>query len=100
MACFGRLNGIAHTKLSQAAFARYTFSMALTFQAHSDGKVIVPDEPRDLPINVRLLVTVESIPDSAKVAPAPRRFQPLNIKIDPELSHAIALDPEFDIAES
>jgi hypothetical protein len=73
--------------------------MTLAFQAHSDGKVIVPDEPRDLPVNVQLFVTVESIPEPAK-GPALRRFQPLEIKIDPALSHAIASDPEFDIAES
>jgi hypothetical protein len=74
--------------------------MTLIFQAHSDGKVIVPDEPRALPINVRLRVTVEPICEPANGTPAPRRFQPLDIQIDPELSHAIALDPEFDIAES
>jgi hypothetical protein len=35
--------------------------MALTFDAHSDGKVIVPDQPRELPTDVRLRVTVEPI---------------------------------------
>jgi hypothetical protein len=41
-----------------------------------------------------------STPPVAKVTAAPRRFQPLDIQIDPELSHAIALDPEFNIEES
>ena len=74
--------------------------MTLTFQAHSDGQVIIPDEPRELPTDVRLRVTIEPIRETATVNPAHRRFQPLDIQIDPALSHAIALDPEFDIAES
>jgi hypothetical protein len=79
--------------------------MTLTFNAHSDGKVIVPDEPRMLPTNIRLRVTIESVDNApavnaATVTPAPRRFQPLDIQIAPELSHAIALDPRFDIEES
>jgi hypothetical protein len=83
--------------------------MTTTVLAHFDGKVFVPDEPVDVPIGTQLRVHVEAVNDkatppaaagAAKVTPAPRRFQPLNIQIDAELSHAIALDPEFNIEES
>jgi hypothetical protein len=74
--------------------------MTLIFDAHSDGRVIVPDEPRELPINTRLRVTVESITGANSTTQAARHFQPLDIQIDPQLSHAIALDPEFRIEES
>jgi hypothetical protein len=78
----------------------YDETMTLTFDAHSDGKVIVPDEPCSLPVNTRLRITVEAIAETSRVTQAPRVFKPLSIRIDPELSHAIALDPEFDIEES
>ena len=84
--------------------------MTTTVLAHFDGKVFVPDEPVDVPIGTPVRVRVESANEAmvtppatsspTKVTPAPRRFQPLNIQIDPELSHAIALDPEFNIEES
>ena len=74
--------------------------MTLIFEAHSDGKVIVPDVPRDLPTNTRLRVTVEPINGTEGITQSPRHFQPLDIQIDSELSHAIALDPEFRIEES
>lgn len=93
--------------------------MKLHFDAHSDGKVIVTDEPRELPTNARLRVRVEVLPDPV-AADAPKRmppdlnvnevraiaedpkqpWRPLDIQIDPKLSRAIALDPEFDIEES
>ena len=38
--------------------------MTKTFRAHFDGKVIVPDEPVDLPLNQRLIVQVEIEPAS------------------------------------
>lgn len=31
----------------------------MTVKAHFDGKVIVPDEPIDLPLNERLIVRIE-----------------------------------------
>jgi hypothetical protein len=34
------------------------------FIAHFDGKVIVPDEPVDLPINVPLILTVRIVTDA------------------------------------
>ena len=41
----------------------------VSFTAHSDGKVIVPDEPVDLPKGQRLRVTVEAL-DGPAGAPA------------------------------
>ncbi|HEV8606854.1 MAG TPA: hypothetical protein VGQ99_16035 [Tepidisphaeraceae bacterium] len=32
----------------------------VAFKAHFDGKVIIPDEPLNLPVNQRLIVRVES----------------------------------------
>lgn len=65
----------------------------VTLNAHFDGKTIVLDEPLRLPVpsGTRLKLMIEPI-DAPAVAPAPRRFQPLNIRIYPELSNAIALD--------
>jgi hypothetical protein len=94
--------------------------MTLIFQAHSDGKVIVPDEPRDLPINTRLQVRVEVLADSpiqqetsprlpltldlaairAIVENPQEPWRPLDVQIDPQLGRAIAEDPELDIEES
>lgn len=84
--------------------------MTTTVLAHFDGKQsLVLDEPVDLPVGTPLRVQVEAVttetttpvaPATAKVTPAPRKWQPLNIQIDPELSNAIALDPEFNIEES
>ncbi len=73
----------------------------VVLNAHFDGKAIVLDEPFSVPLltGTRLRVKVETI-DEAAVTPAPRSFQPLNIRIAPELSHAIALDPEFNLEES
>jgi hypothetical protein len=71
--------------------------------AHFDGKSIVFDEPISLPLpsGTRLRVSVEAVeePKAPPTAPAPT-FQPLNLKIDPELARAIAEDPEFNIEES
>jgi len=73
----------------------------VVLNAHFDGKTIVLDEPFSLPLQsgTRLKVKVETLEEASAAAPAPRRFQPLNIRIAPELSHAIALDPEFNIEE-
>ena len=74
----------------------------VTLNAHFDGKGIVLDEPLSLPLasGTRLKVHIEPADEAPIVTPAPRLFRPLNIRIDPELSNAIALDPEFNIEES
>ena len=74
----------------------------VTLNAHFDGKSIVPDEPLPPTIQsgARLKVSIETVDSPPTVTPAPRVFQPLNIQIDPETSHAIASDPEFNIEES
>jgi hypothetical protein len=81
--------------------------MTTTFLAHFDGKrSLVLEEPVDLPVGTPLRVQVEAVseailpPSANQVTPGARCFQPLDIEIDPELSHAIALDPEFNIEES
>jgi hypothetical protein len=76
-----------------------------TINAHFDGKVFVPDGPVDLPVGAQLRVHVEQVragttAPAGKVIPVPRKWKPLNIQIDPALSNAIALDPEFNIEES
>jgi len=35
----------------------------VSFIAHTDGKVIVPDEPVDLPEGQRFRVTIEPVPE-------------------------------------
>ena len=74
----------------------------VTFNGHYDGKSIVPDEPSSLrlPSGTRLKVSVETVDEVRTAAPATPHFEPLNIRIDPELSKAIASDPEFNIEES
>jgi hypothetical protein len=84
--------------------------MTTTLFAHFDGKQsLVLEEPVELPVGVRLRLHLEppaSEPEQTpvqaapKVTRVPRKWQPLDIHIDPELSNAIALDPEFDIEES
>jgi hypothetical protein len=39
--------------------------MGIAINAHYDGKVIVPDEPLDLPPNQPLVVRIESISENA-----------------------------------
>ena len=41
----------------------------IAINAHFDGKVIVPDEPLDLPRNQRLIVRIEPARDIAEPAP-------------------------------
>jgi hypothetical protein len=74
----------------------------VTLNAHFDGKNIVPDEPFSLPLRSgdRLRVIVETVDAQRGALPASRAFRPLNIRIDPALSNAIALDPEFNIEEA
>lgn len=76
-----------------------------TINAHFDGKVFVPDEPVDFPVGAQLRVHVERVrgettTPAGKVTSVPRKWQPLDIQIHPDLSNAIALDPEFNIEES
>lgn len=85
--------------------------MTTTLFAHFDGNTLVPDGPVDLPVGTVLRIQVEAMPNGSEpeqpisppvrtVTQVPRKWQPLDIQIDPELSHAIALDPEFNIEES
>jgi hypothetical protein len=77
--------------------------MATILYAHFDGRQsLVLDEPVNLPVGTPLRIMVETVennseqtagpstPPTANVTAAPRCFQPLDIQIDPELSHAIA----------
>ena len=74
----------------------------VTFNAHFDGKSIVPDEPSSLqlPSGTRLKVSVETVDEAESITPTTGHFEPLDIHIDPELSNAIASDREFNIEES
>jgi hypothetical protein len=40
----------------------------VTLRAHFDGKVIVPDEPLDLPLNQTLIVQIERLGDEPAVS--------------------------------
>jgi hypothetical protein len=76
-----------------------------TYRGHFDGKhSLVFDEPVDLPIGTPLRVHVETVPveqsSSAGNGAQQQKWRPLDIQIDPALSNAIALDPEFEIEES
>lgn len=72
----------------------------MTVRGHYDGKTIVFDEPipHGLKKGATLRITIAD--DHPAATPPTRRFQPLNIQIPPDLSHAIAIDPEFRIEES
>ncbi|MCL2645545.1 MAG: hypothetical protein FWD61_00900 [Phycisphaerales bacterium] len=73
----------------------------VTLNAHFDGRTIVPDEPLALPFRsgARLRVQVETVESSAANGRV-NTFKPLDIHIAPELSQAIAEDPQFNIEES
>ncbi len=71
----------------------------MTIHAHFDGKVIVPEQPLDLPRNTRLTIQVEPAAEPRGMS-APARWKPLDIQIDPEVARAIAEDPGLDIQES
>lgn len=79
----------------------YNVGMVI-LKAHFDGKTIVLDEPLPLPLHTgaRLKVKIETIDEMPPITPAPKVFEPLNIQIAPEVSNAVALDPEFNIEES
>jgi hypothetical protein len=44
--------------------------MMKTFEAHSDGKVLVPDEPVDLPSGTRYRVSIEPVTGPASEKPS------------------------------
>ena len=44
-----------------------------SFAAHSDGRVLVPDEPVELPSGTRYRVSVEPVTDSSSDEPSPLR---------------------------
>ena len=48
----------------------------------------------------RLKIRIETVDNSGSDKSGPGKFRPLNIRIEPALSNAIALDPEFNIEES
>ena len=60
-------------------------------KAHFDGKVLVPDEPVDLPLNRTLIVHIEAVKP-----PAPRKplSGPLIFPRDPEAARRLIHDPE------
>jgi len=65
------------------------------FTAHSDGKVLVPDEPVQLPMGHRLFVTVETAESGRQEqATEPRWFQKAL-----ELSRRMPPDLPEDLAE-
>ena len=76
----------------------------LVIDAHFDGKTIILDEtvPLALESGTRLKLRIEPIVvgPATESAAAPKRFKPLNIRISPDLSKAIASDPEFNLEES
>lgn len=43
----------------------------VTLNAHFDGKVIVPDEPLNLPANQKLRIQVEAIEPNSTLTPTP-----------------------------
>ncbi len=51
--------------------------MAVTIRAHFDGKVIVPDEPVDLPVNQRLEVEMKPIEDDTSASAIAERLRRL-----------------------
>ena len=74
----------------------------VTLNAHFDGKNIVLDDPLSFPLQsgARLKIRIETVDNSGSDKSGPGKFRPLNIRIEPALSNAIALDPEFNIEES
>jgi len=57
----------------------------MTVRAHYDGKVIVPDEPVDLPVNTPLDLDVRPANGTPAVAPKPvrKRVEPPLIRCKP-----------------
>jgi hypothetical protein len=67
--------------------------MALTIRAHFDGKVIVPDEPVDLPVDQRLEVQVKPIPSEA-ATPVPDPWQAALNRLVARARHGLNIPDE------
>ncbi len=67
----------------------------VSFTAHSDGKVIVPDEPVDLPKGQRFRVTLEPVPNGE----ATQAKMPDWVRDLVELSKQMPDDLPEDLAE-
>jgi hypothetical protein len=66
---------------------------SLTFKAHFDGKVIVPDEPVDLPVDQPLEVELRTLP----LGESNQEFSKWNEALERLLSRAVhtnSLSPE------
>jgi hypothetical protein len=74
----------------------------VTVNAHFDGKSIVPDAPLSPPLQAgdRLRIQIETVDQASATTRTTGTFQPLDIRIAPELANAIALEPEFNIENS
>ncbi len=70
-------------------------NMMLTFTAHSDGKVIVPDEPVDLPADAPFRVQIELVDDET----GPVASRPLWLEKALELSKKMPKGLPRDLAE-
>lgn len=51
-------------------------SDSVSIHAHFDGKVIVPEEPVDLPVNQPLIIDIHSPEATARSGKDPRDFTP------------------------
>jgi hypothetical protein len=67
--------------------------MIVTIKAHYDGKVIVPDEPVDLPINQPLSVQLQPTP-SEVAAPAPDRAREAVDRLVARAIHGVRIPDE------
>jgi hypothetical protein len=80
----------------------YNEAAMVILNGHFDGKRIVVDEPVNLPLpsGTRLKISVEAVDDVSTVTRARQAFEPLKIRIHPDVSNAIALEDEYNIEES
>jgi hypothetical protein len=69
--------------------------MTTTILAHFDGKVLVPDEPVDVPIGTPLRLHVEAVTKDATRS-SDQLLSPVIVGLDADLAQAIAIDPTFD----
>jgi len=67
----------------------------IRFNAHSDGKVLVPDDPVDLPAGGRFVVTVETASPRGRKRAAPEGW----VRKALELSRRMPRDLPEDLAE-
>jgi hypothetical protein len=80
----------------------YNEAAMVILNGHFDGRRIVVDEPVNLPLpsGTRLKISVEAVDEASTGTQPPRAFEPLKIRIDPDVSNAIALENEYNIEES